>query len=197
MREYRWKYRLYSFVVPQSWYVLFHARRGARREVFRVCGAWVFRDVSARIALYPSRLKDEPRQGFLSVQLFERERPLFGYCFSSGDEGLFCDTIFPKKPLCPIARKRRAMTGFIRVPFFKKKAIVIVCFMTCHDGVLRYLKLLPSGAKRHLSKSCRYRNRKFILRLLAYNFLMSGRESVFNSRHHNRMANHHRAMQSC
>ena len=143
--------------------------------------------------MYPSRLKDEPRQGFLSVQLFERERPLFGYCFSSGDEGLFCDTIFPKKPLCPIARKRRAMTGFIRVPFFKKKAIVIVCFMTCHDGVLRYLKLLPSGAKRHLSKSCRYRNRKFILRLLAYNFLMSGRESVFNSQHHNRMANHHRA----
>ena len=26
----------------------------------------VLRDVSARIALYPSRLKDEPRQGFLS-----------------------------------------------------------------------------------------------------------------------------------
>ena len=166
MREYRWKYRLYSFVVPQSWCgVLFHARRSARRKVFRACGAWVLRDVTARIALYPSRLKDEPRQGFLSVQLFERERPLFGYCFSSGDEGLFCDTIFPKKPLCPIARKRRAMTGFkipktfakrreatfeqklpvsqsqnlfaiIRVPFFKKKAIVIVCFMTCHDGVL-------------------------------------------------------------
>ena len=96
----------------------------------------LLRDVSAQTALHPSRLKDEPRQGFLSVQLFERERPLFGYCFSSGDEGLFCDTIFPKKPLCPIARKRRAMTGFIRVPFFKKKAIVIVCFMTCHDGVL-------------------------------------------------------------
>ena len=56
----------------------------------------LLRDVSARIALHPSRLKDEPRQGFISVQ-----------------------------------------------------------------------------------------------------FLVSGRESVFNSRHHNRMANHHRAMQSC
>ena len=65
----------------------------------------LLRDVSARIALYPSRLKDEPRQGFLSVQLFERERPLFGYCFSSGDEGLFCDTIFPKKPSCPLPEK--------------------------------------------------------------------------------------------
>ena len=39
MREYRWEYRLYSFVVPQSRCgVLFHARRGARRKVFRACG---------------------------------------------------------------------------------------------------------------------------------------------------------------
>ena len=137
MREYRWEYRLYSFVVPQSWYgVLFHARRGARGKFSALAERELLRDVSARIALHPSRLKDEPRQGFLSVQFFERKKPLFGYRFSSGDEGLFCDTIFPKKPLCPIARKRRAMTGFIRVPFFKKKAIVIVCFMTCHDGVL-------------------------------------------------------------
>ena len=48
--------------------------------------------------------------------IFERRKPLFGFRFSSGDEGLFCDTIFPKKPSCPFARKRRAMTGFIRVP---------------------------------------------------------------------------------
>ena len=107
----------------------------------------VFRDVSARTALHPSHLKDEPRQGFLSVPFFERERPLFGYRFSSGDEGLFCDTIFPKKPSCPFARKR------------------------CAIQALRYLKLLPSGAKRHLSKSCRYRNRKIYLRLLEYRFL--------------------------
>ena len=38
-------------------------------------------------------------------QIFERGRPLFGYRFSSGDEGLFCDTIFPKKPLCPLPEK--------------------------------------------------------------------------------------------
>ena len=72
----------------------------------------------ARIALHPSRLKDEPRQGFLSVQFFERGKPLFGYRFSSGDEGLFCDTIFPKKPLYSIARKRRAMTGFYKSTVF-------------------------------------------------------------------------------
>ena len=65
----------------------------------------LLRDVLARIALHPSRLKDEPRQGFLSVQFFGRGKPLFGYRFSSGDEGLFCDTIFPKKPLCPLPEK--------------------------------------------------------------------------------------------
>ena len=65
----------------------------------------LLRDISARIALHPSRLKDEPRQGFLSVQIFERRKPLLGYRFSSGDEGLFCDTIFPKKPLCPLSEK--------------------------------------------------------------------------------------------
>ena len=71
---------------------------------------------SAHIALHPSRLKDE--QGFLSVQIFERGKPLFGYRFSSGDEGLFYDTIFLKKPSCPFARKRRAMIGFYKSTIF-------------------------------------------------------------------------------
>ena len=85
-------------------------------------------------AAYPSRLKDEPRQGFISVQFFEHGKPLFGYCFSSGDEGLFCDTIFPKKPLCPLPEKDARWQAFIRVPFFKRKAVVIVCFEMCRDG---------------------------------------------------------------
>lgn len=33
----------------------------------------LLRDVSARIALYPSRLKDEPRQGFINVQFLNAE----------------------------------------------------------------------------------------------------------------------------
>ena len=80
----------------------------------------LLRDVSARTALHPSRLKDEPRQGFISV-LFLRGKPLLS---------------------CVL---RRAVTGFYKRTIF---------------GV-------------------------------------GGRDSVFNSRHHNRMANHHRAMQSC
>ena len=97
-------------------------------------------------AAYPNRLKDEPRQGFISVQFFERGKPLFGYCFSSGDEGLFCDTIFPKKPLCPLSEKDARWQA------------------------LRYLKLLPSGAKRHLNKSCRYRNRKIYFAIIRVPF---------------------------
>ena len=58
----------------------------------------LLRDVSARIALYPSRLKDEPRQGFLSVQFFERVKPLFGYCLR-------------RKPLL-LCVLRRAVKGF-------------------------------------------------------------------------------------
>ena len=167
MREYRWKYRLYSFGVLQSWYgVLFHARVDAQRKVFRACGERSSpRCFSANCAV-PEPSEKQAKTGLFKRTIFWTQKAFIRLSFfSSGDEGLFCDTIFLKKPLCPIARKRRAMTGFIRVPFFKRKAVVIVCFMTCRDGVLRYLKLLPSGAKRHLSKSCRYRNRKFILRL--------------------------------
>lgn len=60
---------------------------------------------SARIALHPSRLKDEPLRGFVSVQIFERVKPLYGCCFSSGNEGLFCGTIFPKKPTFSLLEK--------------------------------------------------------------------------------------------
>lgn len=64
-----------------------------------------FARFSARIALHPSRLKDEPLRGFVSVQIFERVKPLYGCCFSSGNEGLFCGTIFPKKPTFSLLEK--------------------------------------------------------------------------------------------
>lgn len=60
---------------------------------------------SARIALHPSRLKDEPLRGFVSVQIFERVKRLYGCCFSSGNEELFCDAIFPKKPTFSLLEK--------------------------------------------------------------------------------------------
>ena len=65
----------------------------------------LLRDVLARIALHPSRLKDEPLRGFVSVQIFERVKHLYGCCFSSGNEELFCDTIFPKKPTFSLLEK--------------------------------------------------------------------------------------------
>lgn len=60
---------------------------------------------SAHIALHPSRLKDEPLWGFLSVQIFERQSPYMVVVFLSGNEGLFCGTIFPKKPILSLLEK--------------------------------------------------------------------------------------------
>ena len=66
----------------------------------------------------PEPSERRAKTGLYKRTIFEREKPLFGYRFSLGDEGLFCDTIFPKKPLYPIARKRRAMTGFYKSTVF-------------------------------------------------------------------------------
>ncbi len=60
---------------------------------------------SAHIALHPSRLKDEPLWGFISLQIFELVKPLYGCCFLLGNEGLFCDTIFLKKPIFSLLEK--------------------------------------------------------------------------------------------
>ena len=60
---------------------------------------------SAHIALHPSRLKDEPLWGFISLQIFELVKPLYGCCFLLGNEGLFCGTIFPKKPTFSLLEK--------------------------------------------------------------------------------------------
>ena len=166
MREYRWKYRLYSFVVPQSWYgVLFHARRGARRKVFRACGEKTSpRCFSANCAA-PEPSERRAKTGLYKRTIFWTREAFIWLSFFIGRWGAFLWYDFPEKAVMPIVQKRCAMTGFYKSTIFKRKAVVIVCFKTRRDGVLRYLKLLPSGAKRHLSKSCRYRNHKFILRL--------------------------------
>ena len=52
----------------------------------------------------------------------------------------------------PITRKRRAMTGFIRVPFFKRKAVVIVCFKTRRDGFFKRT-IFGVGARKRIQQS--------------------------------------------
>ena len=55
----------------------------------------------------------------------------------------------------------RAKTGLFCVTVFFEISRYLLCSeKMCDERLLRCLKLLPSGAKRHLSKSCRYRNRK-------------------------------------
>ena len=78
----------------------------------------VLREVSARIALHPSRsISGFPQkiaqQDFVgrggttkhSLRRSLHRRRESEVCADEGDEGLFCDTIFPKKPLCPLPEK--------------------------------------------------------------------------------------------
>ena len=62
---------------------------------------------TARAALHPSRLKDEPRQGFISVQIFERGRPLFGYRFRRAMRGFFVIRFFRKSRYAHYPKKAR------------------------------------------------------------------------------------------
>ena len=115
--------------------------------------------------------KTSQDRAFYACKFLNAEGPCLVIVFRRAMRGFFVIRFFRKSRYAPLSEKDARWQAFIRVPFFKRKAVVIVCFKTCRDGVLRYLKLLPSGAKRHLSKSCRYRNRKIYLRLLEYRFL--------------------------
>ena len=90
--------------------------------------------------------------------------------------------VFSAKSAAPEPSERWAVTGFYKrtilclnlikwLSFFERRqAYFVLQFFKisryrlrsekmCDERLLRCLKLLPSGAKRHLSKSCRYRNR--------------------------------------
>ena len=59
----------------------------------------------ARIALHPSRLKDEPRQGFLSVQFFERGSLYLVIVFRRAMRGFFVIRFFRKSHHAPLPEK--------------------------------------------------------------------------------------------
>lgn len=66
------------------------SRAGFAREVFSAyCAA-------------PEPSERRAVMGFVSVQIFERVKPLYGCCFSSGNEGLFVIQFFRKsrRSLC-------------------------------------------------------------------------------------------------
>ena len=52
----------------------------------------------------------------------------------------------------PVARTRRAMTGFYKNTFFKRKAVVIVCFKTRRDGFCKRT-ILDVGARKRIQQS--------------------------------------------
>ena len=68
----------------------------------------------------PSRLKDEPKRGFISIRFF-RCKASFKVSFSSGEDGLILCYRFSKRTDCPFTRKRCAMKGFFSVHFFRQR----------------------------------------------------------------------------
>ena len=62
-------------------------------KVFRACGERTSPRCFSANALYPSRLKDEPRQGFISV-LFLRGKPLLSCVLRRAVTGFYKRTIF-------------------------------------------------------------------------------------------------------
>ena len=96
----------------------------------------------------PSCPKDERKWGFISIRFF-RNKASSKVSFSSGDEGVILCYRFFKVSRLPLHPKKMRDERLLR----------------CH-------KLLPSGAKRHLSKSCRYRNRKSNFAIIGVQFFV-------------------------
>ena len=71
------------------------SRAGFAREVFSAyCAA-------------PEPSERRAVMGFVSVQIFERVKPLYGCCFSSGNEGLFVIRFFEKAVMPHCQKKTR------------------------------------------------------------------------------------------
>ena len=87
-----------------------------------------------------------PKWGFISVRFF-RCKASFKVSFSSSEDGVILCYRFFKASRLPLSPKKMRDERLLR----------------CH-------KLLPSGAKRHFSKSCRYRNRKINFAIISVQF---------------------------
>ena len=94
-----------------------------------------------------------PKWGFISVRFF-RCKASFQVSFSSSEDGVILCYRFFKASRLPLSPKKMRDERLLR----------------CH-------KLLPSGAKRHFSKSCRYRNRKISFAIISVQFFC--RQSCF------------------
>lgn len=107
MQEYRRESCLYSFAVHRFWYGVLPLREegritGLRRGAIRS-------EVAARkdcaAGTNPSRLKDEPRRGFISIRFF-RCKASFKVSFSSGEDGLIlCYRFFKVSRFTPSPEK--------------------------------------------------------------------------------------------
>ena len=68
-------------------------------------GTGLLREVFSAYCAAPEPSERRAVKGLYKRTNFERVKPFYGCCFSSGNEGLFCGTIFSKKPTFSLLEK--------------------------------------------------------------------------------------------
>ena len=76
-------------------------------QIFLRSGAELLREVFSAYRAAPEPSERRAVMGFVSVQIFERVKPLYGCCFSSGNEGLFVIRFFEKAVMPHCQKKTR------------------------------------------------------------------------------------------
>ena len=96
----------------------------------------------------------------------------------------------------PITRNRRAIKLLKVYSFLRVKPLLSRVLRRAVTG----FKIPKTFAKRRnatFEQKLPVSQSQIVFAIIIVQFLMSKYGSVLNGRHHNRMANHHRAMQSC
>ena len=76
-------------------------------QIFLRSGAELLREVFSAYRAAPEPSERRAVMGFVSVQIFERVKPLYGCRFSSGNEGLFVIRFFEKAVMPHCQKKTR------------------------------------------------------------------------------------------
>ena len=100
----------------------------------------------------PEPSERRAKTGLYKRTIFWTRKAFFGLSFFVGRWGAFLWYDFSEKAVMPIVRKRRAMTGFIRVPFLRGKPL-LSCVL--RRAVTEFYKrtILDVGARKRIQQS--------------------------------------------
>ena len=79
--------------------------------------------------------KTSQDRAFYACKFLNAEGPCLIIVFRRAMRGFFVIRFFRKSRYAPLSEKDAQWQAFLRVPFFKRKVVVIVCFEMCRDRV--------------------------------------------------------------